>query len=187
MARIPYPDLSKAPQDVQDLAGRIEPMLNVFRMLPHAESAFYGFMKFGNALLMKSEVDPVLREIMILRVGHLSGATYEIHQHEKIAEHVGMSAEKISALVDGAEGPGSVVFDDLEKLVLRLTDEVVAGVKAETETFNALAEHFNHRQLLEAVLTIGFYMMVCRFLENFEIELENESSVDPTLNIVNQR
>ena len=60
---------------------------------------------------------------------------------------------------------------------------MVARVKATNETFDALAAHFNHRQLNEAVLTIGFYMMVCRYLENFEIELEDEGSVDPTLNI----
>ena len=180
MARIPYPDLSEASKDVRDLAARIDPMLNVFRMLPHAESAFYGFMKFGNALLLKTEIDPILREIMILRVGHLSGAHYEIHQHEKIAAHVGMGPDKITALAGNLE---SEVFDDLERLVLRFTDEVVAGVKATNETFDALATHFNHRQLNEAVLTIGFYMMVCRYLENFEIELEDEGSVDPTLNI----
>jgi 4-carboxymuconolactone decarboxylase len=180
MARIPYPDLAQAPQDVQDLAARIKPMLNVYRMLPHAETSFYGFMKFGNGLLMKSDIDPGLREIMILRVGHLCGATYEIHQHEKIARHVGLSDEKIAAL---AQGESAAVFDDLEKLVLRFTDQVAENVKADDPTFDALAQHFNHRQLVEAVLTIGFYMAVCRFLENFEIELEEEGSVDPTENI----
>ncbi len=179
MARIPYPDLSTMPQDVQDLAARIDPMLNVYRMLPHAETAFYGFMKFGNALLLKSDVDPVLREIMILRVGHLSGAHYEIHQHEIIASHVGLSPEKIAGL---AEGENASLYDDLENLVLRFTDEVVEGVKAKGETFDALAEHFTHRQLNEAVLTIGFYMAVCRYLENLEIELEGKGEIDPTLN-----
>ncbi|HAA91290.1 MAG TPA: carboxymuconolactone decarboxylase family protein [Rhodospirillaceae bacterium] len=179
MARIPYPDLSQLPQDVQDLAARIDPMLNVFRMLPYAESAYYGFMKFGNALLLKSALDPVLREIMILRVGYLSSAGYEIYQHEKIAGHVGMSDEKIAAL---PQGENSDVFDDLENLVIRFTDEIVHDVKASNATFEALAEEFDHRQMNEAVLTVGFYMMVCRYLENFEIEIEEESDVDPTLN-----
>ena len=180
MARIPYPDLSNASKDVRDLAERIEPMLNIFRMLPHAESAFYGFMKFGNSLLLKTQIDPILREIMILRVGHLSSANYEIHQHEKIAAHVGMSLAKIAAIAGDRE---SEVFSEVERLVLRFVDEVVEGVKATNETFDALSIHFNHRQLNEAVLTIGFYMMVCRYLENFEIELEDEGNVDPTLNI----
>ena len=92
MARIPYPDFSELSQDVQDLAARIDPMLNIFHMLAHAETAYYGFMKFGNALLMKSELDPILREIIILRVGHLSEASYEIHQHRKIAAYIGMHA-----------------------------------------------------------------------------------------------
>ena len=103
MARIPY-QIFQNSQDVQDLAARIDPMLNIFHMLAHAETAYYGFMKFGNALLMKSELDPILREIIILRVGHLSEASYEIHQHRKIAAYIGMPAAKIKAIAKGQNG-----------------------------------------------------------------------------------
>ena len=113
MARIEYPDLSQLSEDVQKLAARINPMLNVFRMLAHAESAYYGFMKFGNALLMRSEPDPILREIIILRVGHLSKSSYEIYQHEKIARHVGVSSDKIEAL---SSGENEDVFDNIENI-----------------------------------------------------------------------
>ncbi len=179
MARIAYPDLSQLSEDVQELAARINPMLNVFRMLAHAESAYYGFMKFGNALLMKSELNPVLREIIILRVGHLSKASYEIYQHEKIARHVGVSSDKIKAL---GSGENEDVFDYIENIVIRFTDEVVHSVKAHENTFDAISQYLNPRQLNEAILIIGFYMMVCRYLENLEIDIEEEGVVDPTLN-----
>src|SRR3546814_6043027 len=59
-----------------------------------------------------------------------------------------MPAEKIAALKDGADSP---VFDDLEKLVLRFTDEVVRNVKASDETFRALNAHLSNREMAELV------------------------------------
>jgi alkylhydroperoxidase family enzyme len=138
MARIPYPDIEALPEDVRSFFDRIRPKLNIYRMLPHAETSLYGFMKLGNALLFKAELDPILRELVILRVGYLSDATYEIHQHLVVARHVGVSDVKIEALQQG-------------------------------------------------LLTIGFYMMVSRFLENLEVEIEPEGKVDQTMNMPPRR
>jgi 4-carboxymuconolactone decarboxylase len=38
--------------------------------------------------------------------------------------------------------------------------------------FAAVSAHLDHREMAELVLTIGFYMMVSRFLENFEVDIE---------------
>ena len=76
MARIPYPDIESLPDDVRSFYDRLRPKINIYRMLPHAETSLYGFMKLGNALLFKAKLDPVLRELVILRVGYLSDATY---------------------------------------------------------------------------------------------------------------
>lgn len=180
MARIPYPDLDALPEDVRSFVGRIHPMLNIYRMLPHAETSVYGFMKFGNALLFKAALDPILRELVILRVGYLSEAQYEIHQHLHVARHVGVSDEKIEAV---ATAPDAAVFTELERAVLRFTDEVVHDVKASDEAYEAVAAHLPPRELSELVMTIGFYMLVCRFLENFEVELETPGAIDPTENL----
>ena len=180
MARIPYPDLDALPEEVRNFVDRIDPMLNIYRMLPHAETAVYGFMKFGNALLFKSSLDPVLRELVILRVGHLSNAPYEIHQHLRVARHCGVPAEKIEAT---KEGPDAEVFSDLERSVLRFTDEVVRDVKASDAAYEAVAAQVTHRALSELLMTIGFYMLVCRFLENLEVEIEAPGAVDPTVNM----
>jgi len=57
--------------------------------------------------------------------------------------------------------------------VLRYTDAIVLNVKAGDSTFDALKQVMSYRELTELTLTIGFYMLVSRFLENFEVELEN--------------
>lgn len=180
MARIPYPDHDALPDDVRSFVGRISPMLNIYRMLPHAETSVYGFMKLGNALLFKADLDPVLRELVILRVGYLSDAAYELHQHVRVARHVGVPDEKITAVRDD---PAADVFSPLEKAVLRYTDEVVRDVKASDQAYAAISAELSHREMSELTLTIGFYMMVCRFLENFEVEIEDDGVIDPTVNM----
>lgn len=168
MARIPYFDMDQAPAAYMELMKARHP-LNLYRMLPHATTVAPGFLKMGGAILRENEIDTQLRELVILRVGMLSGASYEVHQHKRVARSVGVSEEKIAALENEPDSP---VFSELERLVLRFTDTVVRDVKAPDELFNRVLEHLNHRQMAELVLTIGFYMMVSRFLENFEVDIE---------------
>lgn len=173
MPRIPYFDLTKAPAEITDPLGS-RPPLNIYRMLAHATSAAPGFLKLGGALLRESELDPKLRELAILRVGALSHAGYEVHQHKRIAARVGLPEEKIAAI---SSGPESGVFTSLEQSILRFTDEVVQKVKAPDTMFADLLAQLGNRQMTELVLTIGFYMMVCRFLENFEVEIEPPGTI----------
>jgi len=184
MARIPYPDLDALPEEVKSFAARIRPMLNIYRMLPHAETSLYGFMKLGNALLFKADLDPMLRELVILRVGYLSDAAYEVHQHLVVAKHVGVPDAKIAAVKDDPQGP---VFSEIERAVLRFTDEVVRDVKASDAAYDAVSKYLSHRELSELLLTIGFYMMVSRFLENLEVEIEAPGAVDQTVNLPPRR
>jgi 4-carboxymuconolactone decarboxylase len=156
-----------SPEYREMLKGRYD--LNLYRMLPHAATIAPGFLRMGGAILRESALDPMLREIAILRVGFLSNASYEVYQHKRVARNVGMSDEKIAAL---ESDPKSSVFSPLEALVIRYTDEVVKNVKAPDALFNELLAQLDHRRMAELTLTIGFYMAVSRFLENFEVDIE---------------
>ena len=176
MPRIPYFDMEQATPEYRDmLKGRYN--LNLYRMLPHATTIAPGFLRMGGAILRESAIDPQLREIAILRVGFLSKASYEVHQHKRVARKVGLSDAKIAALEND---PQSAVFSPLEKLVIRYTDEVVANVKASDALFDELLAQLDHRRMAELTLTIGFYMAVSRFLENFEVEIEPQPPVSDT-------
>jgi alkylhydroperoxidase family enzyme len=63
------------------------------------------------------------------------------------------------------------VFSDNEKAVLRFTDDVVRNVKASTRPEGVQA-FLTPGALVELTLTIGYYMMVCRFLETTGVEGE---------------
>jgi len=175
MARIPYPDLSGAPEEVRKLAAALPP-LNIFRMLPHMPTFVRGFGQLGTAILSQAALDARLRELIILRVGHQSPAPYEWQQHVPIGRSCGVSDEEIAALERGdAVAP---CFGERERAVLRLTDELLAAPRASDATVAAMRRLFSDRELCEAVLTVGFYMMVARFLETTGVDLEPGGS-DP--------
>ncbi len=175
MARIPYFNLADASEDYRRLLGE-RPPLNLYRMLPHAGPAAEGFLRLGGALLRKGALDAQLREIAILRVGMLSGAGYEVHQHRRVAAQAGLAPEKIAALCKGDDELAP--FDEQERFVLAFTDQLVRHVKAPDAMFREAERRFPPRQLAELVLTIGFYMMVSRFLENFEVDIEPPGAVE---------
>ena len=182
MARTAYFDLAQAPAAYTELLGD-RPRLNLYRMLPHAGPAAVGFLQLGGALLRRGELDPPLREIAILRVGMLSGAGYEVHQHKRVARNVGLSAAKIAALTENGaslaeSGRDLSVFDEAERFVIAFTDQLVHHVKAPDPMFAEAQQRLNARQLSELVLTIGFYMMVSRFLENFEVDIEPPGTIE---------
>jgi alkylhydroperoxidase family enzyme len=169
MARIAYNDMTDlAPQLAEELAKR--PQANIYRMLANGGSAALGFLKLGGALRFDGVLDPMARELVILRTGSLCEAAYELDHHEQIARDIGMAADKIRAAVD--DGPDAPVFDAFEAALLRFTDENVRDGKASEAAFNALAEHYSPEELIETTILIGFYMLTSRFLQTFDMDLD---------------
>ncbi|MDP6342170.1 MAG: carboxymuconolactone decarboxylase family protein [Alphaproteobacteria bacterium] len=170
MPRIPYtnPDDPGLEADAAALLGKMQP-LNVLKIMAYGGNSFAAYTRMATALLYKSKIDPILREMAIVRVGHLCRSPYEVHQHERISRDIGMAEDKLQAL---KVGPDDGAFDEVERAVLRLTDEIVHNVKASDATFAAARAHLGNQELVELVLAVGFYVMTSCFLENFEIEIE---------------
>lgn len=174
MARIPYVTEETLPADAKELFAKL-PSMNLFKMLAHSGALLDKYIRLGNFILTKGKLDPVLREIAILRVGYISKATYETFQHERIGLGLGMSQSLIDAI---KEGPEASAFDSLQRKVMLFCDDIINNVRASDKTFNPLQEDLSIAELQELTMTIGFYMMTCRFLETFDVDIEDEP-VDP--------
>ncbi len=170
MARIPYITVEDADTEKSALLG-LNPQLNIFKIAAHAThpvaSAFIGLPA---SVLLDGTLDPILREMAIVRVGILCRSVYEVYQHRRVSRRVGMPVEKIAALDIGSSAP---VFSELERLLLRFAEETVERHKATDATFEALQKHLSHEQLVELAIAVGCYMMVSTFLNTFEVDLED--------------
>jgi 4-carboxymuconolactone decarboxylase len=57
-------------------------------------------------------------------------------------------------------------------LLLRAADELHADQFMKDATWKGLADHYNERQLMDTVFTVGQYMMVSMFLNSAGVQLE---------------
>ena len=171
MARIPYPQPENYSEAVQTLMSKLPP-LNLFRMLSHSEHLLKPFITLGNTFLMHGQLDAVIREIAILRVGYLSEAVYETTQHENIGRTIGMDETLFNAVRAGA---GAEELTPLQTGVIAYVDDLVLNVRASDETFLPVQDALGATATQELTLLTGYYMMVCRFLNTYDIDLEAET------------
>jgi 4-carboxymuconolactone decarboxylase len=170
VARLPYVDPAAAPEPVTDALNRVPP-LNIFRMMANAETAFRPWLRWGATLLGELELDPLLRELSILRVARLTPhAEYEWIQHVPIAKAVGATDAQVEALE--RDDPKADCFSGDERVVLRFTTEVVRDAQASDATLDRLARLLSPREVVELLMVIGQYMMVARVMATTRMELD---------------
>jgi 4-carboxymuconolactone decarboxylase len=170
MALLPYADESKMLEKNREILNRGKVKLNVARMMANSDAAFYPFSMLGNSLLTRAKLDARLRELAILRTAKVSRSSYEWTQHVPIARATGVTDEQVAAIENWE---GAKCFSDLARLVLKFTDEVARNVKGSRETLDALKKHMGAAEIVELVLSVGFWGMVARVLETAEVDLED--------------
>jgi alkylhydroperoxidase family enzyme len=175
MARVPYASRETAPPKVAEIFAKLEAggyqLLNLYRAVGHCGELGPAFIRLGNKILFQGKLPPTLRELAILRVGHLAQAPYEYSKHLVIGRRAGLSQAQLDALPDWE---GSRAFDAQERAVLAYTDEVSRHYRAQDATFAALQGFLDSEQLVELTVVIGFYEMICRVLEALQIEIEED-------------
>jgi AhpD family alkylhydroperoxidase len=175
MARIPYADLGSS--ETKPLVDRITAergsVLHLYQMLLHSPPVAEGWLAYLTAIRQKCALPGDIRELVIMRVAHLNGASYEADQHAPIALREGVSQEKLDALHDW---PSSEAFDTRERAVLAYADAMTRTIQVPDHVFEAVRAHFDERLLVELTATIAAYNMVSRFLEALEIHSSDRRS-----------
>ena len=168
MTRIPYPDPAKQSETVRATLARAP--INIMKMVSNAsEPVFNGFGQFSGAFYQPSELDPMLREVAILRVGYLSKSAYEIFHHEGLGRQIGLSDAQIAAIKAGKPDP---VLTPAQTAVMAFADDVIVNVRAGDATLAAVRQHLSDQALVDLILVIGLYMTVSRLLETAGVELD---------------
>jgi alkylhydroperoxidase family enzyme len=173
MARVDYPELDSA--EAQRVAERIKQerggrLLNLFRMQLHNPAIAEAWLSLGTAVRFKSALDAATRELAICEVASLCGAEYEWRAHRRIAASEGVTDQQLDTLPNWQAA--ETLFDHKQRAVLALAQKLTESVEVDDPTFDAAREYLPPRQLVELVVTVGYYNMVSRFLVGLQIDLE---------------
>ena len=123
----------------------------------------------GHVLGPTSTLSARDREILILRIGWLNRSEYEFGQHVLFARRADLTDEEIERVKLGAAAPGWTAH---EAALIRAADDLHQGGKVSEETWRALAERYDEKQLLDVVFTVGQYNLVSWALNSLGVELD---------------
>jgi AhpD family alkylhydroperoxidase len=184
MARVPYltrqdattPEAEAVWQRLE--AERKLPTANLFRALAHAPQLLDAFLSYANAVRDSSELDPKLRELAILTVGHATGSEYEIAHHRSHALKAGVTPEQLAAVTSFET---SDAFDAFERAAMRLAHASTVDVQVSDERWADVRAHLSDKQMVELALNVAWYNSGVRIMALLGIELEAAYVADPPL------
>ena len=153
------------------------PPLNIFRTLLHAPKALSRFLEWGGYVLSRrNSLPPREREIVILRIGYLCKSGYEFTQHTRIGLQEGLSQDEINKIKAGAAGWAAP-----EAALIRACDELHGDQFISDATWAELGKHFDEKQRMDLVFTVGQYTQVSMILNTFGVQLDAGQTLDPDL------
>lgn len=178
MARVPFIDPENHPE-LSELADRISSgrrgkLINVYRTLLHSPPLAESWFNHINQVRWGTEIDGRLREIVIIRLGHLVASAYVLRQHVPLlAAGEGMIQAECDALADWQN---SDLFSDGERAVLAYVDAMTRDIVVPDDVFEPLRTHYTDRQIVELTLMIGAYISHARVLQALEVDLEPDDN-----------
>ena len=174
MARVPYLDPSDLSAEDQDLLKR---PINLFRALVNSPKMARAWHGLGQHIRYGTALDARVKELAILQVGYMTSSPYEFSHHAKLGvEQFGVTAADIQGLVAETEGRASGL-SEFERTVLKGAREMVADINMSEATFAKLAAALPRDQLVDLIVTIGFYCGVVRVLGTLQIDVEPDYQV----------
>ena len=148
----------------------VEP-LALFRTLVVHEALATRMRPLGAAILGHGLLQPRDRELMIDRTCARCGAEYEWGVHATFfGPSVGLTERQLEATVNGpADDP---VWSERERAVLTLADELHDTAEVSDGVYAELERHFTPDQILELVVTAGWYHTISFVIGAARIPLE---------------
>ena len=150
----------------------IEP-LALFRTLAVHPELMSRMRPLGSGILNHGTVPPRDREIVLHRTCARAGAEYEWGVHAvAFAEAVGLSADQIASTAAGAEAANDPCWSDQDALLVRLADELHDTAAVSDELWAQLSTRYTDQQLLELIVTAGWYRTIAYVTNAAGVALE---------------
>ena len=177
MARVPLLEKEQVDDSLKPMYDGLQERMgfvpNIFKTLAHAPSVAIEFLDLGRKILNKMNLDPRLRELAILRVGHIHQADYEWSHHVVIGQKVGLTMDQINGVRDWSQSPH---FSKEQQTILKFTDQLIENVRVTEAIFDEIKQFLSLSEILELEIAIGYYLSISRILESLEVEHEGHAT-----------
>ena len=128
-------------------------------------------------LLENNRLDTRLRELMIMRIGWVTGSAYEWTNHWRVATTADIPPEDVLAVRDWRNSDRLTAAD---RAILAATDECLEGKSISDAVWTELAKHITDpAQQVEFVVAMGNWLMFSMLFRNLRIPLAEGVAVWP--------
>ncbi len=175
----PLPEAERDPQarELLDQAGGpAAGATNIFATFVRHPGLFRKWLPFGGKLLA-GKLPARDRELLILRTGWNCRSGYEWAQHVLIARRAGLGDDEIERV---EAGPGADGWSPADALLMTAADELHRDACLSDATWQALAERYDERQLIEIPMLVGHYHLVAFTLNSLGVQVEDEVAAQVT-------
>ena len=155
------PELVKSVKQTNDL--------NVGRMVAGTLDMAPGTAAMVQAVCQAKDIDPKLRELIILRSAYLLDCPYEWQANAVVAKNTGCTQSEIDAMTSDGSPDG---LDEGTTLVIRATDELTRTGTLTDPTLEMLRETYDDVVCRKLVLIIAWFNLLSRFLNGYRVPLE---------------
>ncbi len=172
MARLPYVKAGTSPA-VDDLYREIQrmgrPVLNLYQVLASQPPALGAFLEMSRYVRSGSSLDPGLRELAILATARELRQEYEVAHHTEAAASVGVPAAKVQAVVAGTSLD---LLTPAERGAVEFARQAAHTRSCDDATFQRLQSLFSAAEIVDLVVTTGWYHLCGVILGSLRVELE---------------
>ncbi len=147
--------------------GRLIGPFNAFLLRPEVAAKF---LEFAAAVAAHTTLTQREREVVIVAVGTVWDADYELYAHSALARTAGLSEQAVSTLANGG------IPDDLsenEKIAARLVRQLSTRHRIDDELYREAEKAFGTTGLFDIAALMGQYHTVCSTLTLFEVPAPN--------------
>lgn len=124
---------------------------------------------WGKQLLMGNTLTTRHLELLILRIAWNVQNEYEWHHHVGYGLNAGMTLDEIAAIREDLRAED---WPESDFAVLRAVDELLRQHTLSDELWDVLGRHFDTKQKMDLVFTIGHYVMTSWALSSFRVPVE---------------
>jgi alkylhydroperoxidase family enzyme len=144
--------------------------LNIFRVLLHRPKTAKAISDLLFSLLFESEIGHRRRELIIMRIGWVTGSEYEWTQHWPLAQEIfECRAEELLALRDWTNAD---CFDETDRAVLTAADELLETGDLSDPTWQACFRTLGRDAAIDMVTAIGTWLLVSKVARGLRVALE---------------
>jgi AhpD family alkylhydroperoxidase len=142
----------------------------IFTTLARHRRLFRRWLWFAGALMPGGRLPRQDTELLILRVAHNTGCEYEWGNHQRIGRRVGLTAEEIERVRDGAAAPG---WSGRRSMLLGAADELHQAGEIGDPLWERLAGELDEVELIELCMLVGHYEMLAMTLNTLRVVPEH--------------